>query len=309
MKLKMNERMGEFIVGLAFALRGTSLLFSKIALRTMGPMLLMGTRFLIAFAVLGIIFYKSIKNVTKRELLHCAILGLVFVISMGFELKGLQTTDSSVTAFLEGSAVITIPALTCIVTRKLPDRITTLSALIALVGVGFLTLKGGHIAFSSGELTIMLGVIWYSVAVLLTDRYSKSDDSMVIAIFQLLFIGLFSMIAAFFMETPRLPQSSTEWAAVLALALICSGVGFTLQPIGQKYTTPERAGIMSVFNPLSAAFLGVIFLHEQMTLSIVIGGALIIASTLAPVWMDKLFNKGAAATDSEKIESQGDTNE
>ena len=35
----------------ALALRGSSLLFSSIAMRTMGPFLLMGTRFLIAFVI------------------------------------------------------------------------------------------------------------------------------------------------------------------------------------------------------------------------------------------------------------------
>ena len=39
----MNERMGEILVGTALALRGSSLLFSSIAMRTMGPFLLMPT--------------------------------------------------------------------------------------------------------------------------------------------------------------------------------------------------------------------------------------------------------------------------
>lgn len=286
---KKTQRKGESIVALAFGLRGSSLLFSKIALRTMGPFLLMGTRFLIAFVVVGLIFHKSLTKVTRTELWHCALLGMTFVLSMAFELKGLQTTDSSVTAFLEGSGVIIVPALSCIVLRKLPNRLTVFSALIAMAGIGFLTLRGGHIGFTKGELAVLFGVVWYAVSVIQTDQYAKNDDALVIAVFQLLFIGIFSMIAAFILEEPRLPASTTEWGAILALAFICSGVGFTLQPLGQKYTTPERAGLMAVFNPLSAACLGVIFLHEALNINLVVGGALIIASTLAPAWMGKLL--------------------
>ena len=55
---QMNERLGELCVGIALCLRATSLMFGKIALRTMGPFLLMGTRFLIAFVVIGLIFNK-----------------------------------------------------------------------------------------------------------------------------------------------------------------------------------------------------------------------------------------------------------
>ncbi|HHW94809.1 MAG TPA: DMT family transporter [Mogibacterium sp.] len=287
MKFEMNERKGEFLVGLALALRGSSLLFGKIALRTMGPFLLMGTRFLIAFVVIGAIFYKDLIKVTRKELWHCSLLGFFFFLSMAFELTGLKTTDASVTAFLEGSVVITVPALTCIVTRKLPNRIVVITSIIALIGVGFLTLKGGHIGFTTGELLILGSAAWYSVTVLITDKAAKNDDPMVVAIYQLLFIALFAFAGAFIWEDIRLPQSTTEWGAILALALICSGVGFTLQPLGQKYTTPERAGLLAVFNPLSASALGVIFLGEKITWNIFLGSCLIILSIFLPSIVDK----------------------
>lgn len=291
MKFEMNERRGEFLVGLALALRGSSLLFGKIALRTMGPFLLMGTRFLIAFVVIGAIFHKDLIKVTRKELWHCTLLGFFFFLSMAFELTGLKTTDASVTAFLEGSVVITVPALTCIVTRKLPDRLVVVTSIIALVGVGFLTLKGGRIGFTTGELLILGSAVWYSVTVLITDKAAKNDDPMVVAIYQLLFISLFAFAGAFIWEDIRLPQSTTEWGAILALALICSGVGFTLQPLGQKYTTPERAGLLAVFNPLSASALGVIFLGEKITWNIFLGSCLIILSIFLPSIVRNLKKK------------------
>lgn len=298
MKFEMNERKGEFLVGLALALRGSSLLFGKIALRTMGPFLLMGTRFLIAFVVIGAIFYKDLIKVTRKELWHCSLLGFFFFLSMAFELTGLKTTDASVTAFLEGSVVITVPALTCIVTRKLPNRIVVITSIIALIGVGFLTLKGGHIGFTTGELLILGSAAWYSVTVLITDKAAKNDDPMVVAIYQLLFIALFAFAGAFIWEDIRLPQSTTEWGAILALALICSGVGFTLQPLGQKYTTPERAGLLAVFNPLSASALGVIFLGEKITWNIFLGSCLIILSIFLPSIVDK-FKENAKKKNSD----------
>lgn len=286
MKIEMNERKGEIMVALALALRGTSLLFGKLAVQTMGPFLLAGTRFLIAFVVIGAIFHKSLLKVTKAELKHCALLGLFFLLSIYCELTGLKTTDSSIVAFLEGLVVIMVPILTCIIYRKRPDKMTVITSLIALAGVGFLTLKGGHIEFTAGELWVLGGMFWYSCCVLVMDTAAKNDDPTVVAIYQLFFIGAFSMIAAFIFEEPRLPQSAMEWGSILALALVCSGVGFTLQPYGQKYTTPERAGLLAIFNPLTAAALGIIFLHEKMTWSIVIGAILIFIATLAPAWVD-----------------------
>ena len=287
----MNERIGEVLVGTALALRGSSLLFSKLAMRTMGPFLLMGTRFLIAFVIIGLLFRKNLVSVTKRELWHCSLLGFVFMICMAFELKGLQTTSSTVASFLEGTVVVIVPILTCIIGRRLPDRITVITALIALVGVALLTLKGDRVGFSKGEILVLLGAFFYSVSVLITDAAAKNDDPMNVAVYQLLFIGLFGMLGAFIFEDIRLPASGTEWGAILALAIICSGVGFTLQPLGQKYITPERAGILTVLNPLAASALGIIFLGERLTPSIAAGAVLIIISIIYPAWVKDRANR------------------
>lgn len=282
---QMNERLGELCVGIALCLRATSLIFGKIALRTMGPFLLMGTRFLIAFAVIGLIFNKVVRRATRKELFHSAIIGLFSVLSIGLELKGLQTTDTSVTAFIEGTIVIMVPIITCVTHRMLPDKVTVITAVCSFVGVGLLTLKGGHLGFSSGELIITVATFWFALVVIFTDKYSKTDDPAVIAIMQMLFIGIFSMIGAFFFEDIRLPSSGEEWMSILALALICSGVGFTLQPLGQKYTSPERVGVLSLLNPVTAAVLGLLFLGEHMTWNKLLGSTIILLAILVPAWM------------------------
>lgn len=284
-RLNMNERKGEILVAIALALRASSLLFGKIAMRSMGPYLTIAIRFTIAFILIALLFRKSITKVDLKTLWHCALIGFFFFLAMVFEMFGLQTTHSSVTAFLEGSVVMMVPAITCVIQRKMPERLTVISAIIALIGVGFLTLKGDHLGFTTGELLVLGGTLWYSATVVVTDKAAKNDDLEVVAVYQLLFIAIFAYIGAFIFEEIRMPQSSTEWGAVLALAIICSGVGFTIQPFGQKYTTPERAGILAVFNPLTAALLGVIFLHERMTGSMLLGSALILISILAPAWI------------------------
>ena len=282
----MNERKGEFLVSLALALRASSLLFGKIAMRTMGPFLTIGLRFTIAFVIIALLFHKHLTRIDAKTMFHCALIGLTFFLAMLSEMTGLQTTPSSVTAFLEGMVVVLVPAMACIFQRKLPDKITVISSVICIIGVAFLTLKGDRIGFTRGELLVLLGTVWYSLSVIVTDVAAKNDDLMVVSVYQLLFIAVFGFIGAFFFEDLRMPQSSTEWGAVLALAIICSCVGFTIQPFGQKYITPERAGVLAVFNPLTAAILGVLFLHEKMTPSMLLGSFLILISILWPAWAE-----------------------
>ena len=73
--IEMNERRGEFLVGLALALRASSLLFATIAMRTMGPYLTIAIRFTIAFIIIAFLFRKNITKVDAKTLLHCALIG------------------------------------------------------------------------------------------------------------------------------------------------------------------------------------------------------------------------------------------
>ena len=61
-KLNMNERKGEILVALALALRASSLLFGKIAMRTMGPYLTIAIRFTIAFILIAFLFRKTAQS-------------------------------------------------------------------------------------------------------------------------------------------------------------------------------------------------------------------------------------------------------
>ena len=64
------------------------------------------------------------------------------------------------------------------------------------------------------------------------------------------------------------------------LAVVCTGFGFTLQPVAQSGTSAERAGMFCALNPMVASTLGVLFLGESFTIQSIIGGMFILAGIL-----------------------------
>lgn len=278
----MTQRKGEALIALALGLRGTSLLFSKIAMRTLDPFTLCAVRFLISFAVVALIFHKRLARMNKAEFLHSILIGFLYFLCMAFELLGLRTTPSSTTAFIENTAVVFIPLITAVIYKRKPRSMDMICAFLALAGIGLLTLKGSRIAFTTGELLVLGGAISFAFTVIAMDATTVHDDPLIIGIMQLLFIGLFSLAAALIFEDFRMPASGSEWGAILYLALVCGAIGFTLQPVGQKYTTPERSGLFLAFNPLAAGVLGVIFLGERFSAFGLLGCVLILASIFLP---------------------------
>lgn len=289
----MTRKKAEVLLAAVIIARSTSYLLSKVSMQSMGPFTLLSIRFLVAFLFLTLLFGKKLRSISVTTLLRGMILGAVFFSVMTAELFGLRSTDSSTTSFLENTAIVFVPLIEALLHRKFPRTPTLLSAAVTMFGIGLLTLRGGTFTLKTGELLCLLAAILYALAIIVTDRISRRDDPLTLGILQVGFIGLFALAASFLFETPRLPANGTQWLAILALALICSGFGFTLQPVAQRYTTSERAGMFCALNPVTAAVLGRLFLGEHLGLQGMIGAGFVLSGIL----LSTLFAKNAENRD------------
>ena len=52
-----------------------------------------------------------------------------------------------------------VPIITCVLARKFPDKMTVICSIIALTGVGFLTLKGDRVGFDDIIRRLELGTV------------------------------------------------------------------------------------------------------------------------------------------------------
>ena len=283
----MAKKYAEILLITVIALRSTALLFSKIALESMGPLTLLGLRFLLAFAVLFVIFFKRLIRIGSSTLRRGLLLGVLFYATMACELIGLSYTSSSTTAFLENTAIMIVPLFDAALRRSRPKRSALGSGAVALAGIAFLTLHEGRLMLGRGEVFCLLAAVFYAATIVATDRLAKKDDATVLGVLQVGFIGVFGAVSAFIFEQPVLPAGGAEWGAVAFLAIVCTVFGFTLQPVAQKYTSSDKAGLYCALNPLIAAVLGYSFLHEEFTRNSLLGAALIIGSIAVSALLER----------------------
>ena len=248
----------------------------------MGPLTLNGYRFPLAAIILLFLFRKDIKKVDKQLVIHGSIIGFFFLLTMTTELIGLKMTNSSTTSFLENTAIIFVPLADALLVRRVPRASAIISALVALAGVGFLTLKDGHIGLTFGEFMCILSALAYTCAVVATDRFSKRDDPFMLGIVQVAFIGASSYILAMVVEGPSFPTAPKAWGVIMFLAIVCTCFGFTLQPVAQSKLSASSSGLFCAFNPLVTAILGYTFLNERLGTTGMIGGILILTSIVIP---------------------------
>ena len=139
----MTQKKAEILLAAVIAARATSLLFSKIAMNGMGIFNLLAARFLMAFVLLAVVFFKRLRHIKRHTLVRGAIMGGLFFLMLSTELTGLKSTPSSTVSLLENTAIILVPMAEAVLRHKLPKAATAVSALVAIGGVALLTGQSG----------------------------------------------------------------------------------------------------------------------------------------------------------------------
>ena len=286
----MTQKRAEILLASVIAARATSLLFSKIAMNGMGIFNLLAARFLMAFVLLAVVFFKRLRHIKRHTLVRGAIMGGLFFLMLSTELTGLKSTPSSTVSLLENTAIILVPMAEAVLRHKLPKAATAVSALVAIGGVALLTGQSG--GFTPGMVLAVMAAVLYAAAIITTDRFSHEDDPLTLGIVQVGTLGLLALVSSFVFEAPHLPQSGTQWLMIAGLAVICTGFGFTLQPVAQSHTTAQRAGLFCALSPACATLLGAAVLREHISVMGMCGIALILLSLLVPQLWQLAEKKG-----------------
>mgnify|MGYP004526452741 CR=1 FL=1 len=262
-----------------FVARGTSFLFSKTLMDSIPPMSILAVRFLLSFAILALVFHRRLRACSRSSLRGGLILGFLYTVCMVFEMYGLRLIDSGVSSLIENMAIVLVPIYLAVYTRTLPEKRTLLCAVLAVAGVGFLTLTQREL--SGGALGVALAIcaaMTYAACIIMTERVTRGADAITVGILQLGTMGLLSLIIALPTEHITLPHSAQQWTMMLLLVLVCSCFGFTFQPLAQKYIPAETAAVFTVVNPLTASVMGIAVAGEKMTLPKLAGYLLILLS-------------------------------
>lgn len=277
--MKLTEKKAELLLMLVISARATSFMFSKLCLTTIDTFSLLALRFLLAATLLFVFFHKRIcQGVNKKTFLSGLLIGALFFSVLTCELIGLKTTDSSTASFLENLAIIIVPLMESAITRRKPEKKALLSAVLALAGVAFLTLSADGISFSRGELVLLCAAFLYAVSIIVTNRLSRHGDSFVIGFFQVAAIGVLGLFVSLLTGSFTLPSTPAQYGMIGILSIVCTGFGFTLQPVAQSRLSAEKAGTLCALSPLVAGIMGVVFLKEALTLNMLLGDLLILIS-------------------------------
>ncbi|WP_042204707.1 DMT family transporter [Paenibacillus durus] len=275
----MKARNADLLMMLVTMSWGSSYLFMKTGLDSVSPFNLVALRFGLAFVLCAAIWFKRLRSTDKMTLMYAFVLGFILFAVSASIIFGLGSTSTSNAGFLASLTVIFVPALSAIVLKQKPEAKLIAGACSALIGIGLLTISG-PMSIKPGDLLCILAALLYAAHILVTGAAAKTADTLNLGILQLGFAAGFGLVFSFMFEHPRLPESTGGWVSILILSVVCSAIGYIVQSIAQKYTTPAHTGLVFSLEPVFAAIFAYLFANELLPLRGYVGAALILLGVL-----------------------------
>lgn len=260
---------------------GFAFVVVKNSLDLIPPTWMLAFRFTIASVVLGLIFIRKMMTIKKETVRQGVILGAFLFLSYLLQTIGCQYTTAGKNAFLTAIYVVIVPFLHWILNKIRPTSFHVTAAFMAIAGIGLLSLQGDLTMNIGDVLTIFCG-FGYALHMIYIDRYTQSNDPVVLTVLQLGFAATFSWILAPVLDG-GFPAGALEPGIIvgmLYLGLMSTMLAFLLQNVCQKYTTPNAASLFLSLESVFGVLFSTIFLGERMTPRMIFGCALLLASII-----------------------------
>ena len=222
----------------------------------------------------------------KKDLLIAGVLcGLFLCLAMNIQQFGmiLYPSDAAVSGrsgFITALYVVFVPIISLIFKQRL--RITVIiSVILATLGMFLLCFSKGFDKVYIGDLIVLISAIGFALQIIVIDRYSDRVDGVKLSIIEFLICGFISLILMFIFEKPSFENISKVMGPILYLGIVSSGVGYTLQIIGQQYSkNPTLDSIIMSFEAVFAAIGGHLILSQHLSFIEIIGCLVMLVSII-----------------------------
>lgn len=261
------------------AVWGATFLVVHIAVQYSGPWFFVGMRFLVAGLISAIVFARMLPGMTWKEIGAGSAIGVTIVLGYGLQTVGLQTINSSTSAFITALYVPLVPVLQWVVFRKSPRLLTWIGVALAFVGL-MLVADPGSVGFSfgAGEIATVVSTLPIAAEIILIGLFAGKVNLGRVTVVQLLVAGLLGF-AAMPLVGEQLPVFSWVWVvAAVALGAASCLIQLTMN-WAQRSVSPTRATIIYAAEPVWAAIIGRLA-GDRLPPIAIVGAAFIVAGAL-----------------------------
>ncbi|MFB3161015.1 DMT family transporter [Neobacillus sp. 179-J 1A1 HS] len=282
----MQKYFGEIALTITAIIWGSGFVASAIALDHFTPYQILAGRFIIGALILGVIFHKKLKNIGKSTMIKGAVLGIFLYLAFALQTVGLQYTTPSKNAFLTAVNVVIVPFIAFVMYKRKIDMYELVGAILAMIGVGVLSLKLSA-DINIGDLLTLGCAFGFAFHIFYTAKYVKDSDPILLTLIQMITAAIIGSIVVVLKGETTVVMEKEGLFSLLYLGVFSTTIAYLLQTVAQKMITETKAAIILSTESFWGMVFSVAILDEVMTIKMVLGaililGAIIISETKLP---------------------------
>ncbi|MFI3208257.1 MAG: DMT family transporter [Eubacteriales bacterium] len=280
-----NSKVADVALFITAVIWGTGFIGVEYAIETgASPALIVTMRFLIAGILLGILYCKSLKNIDKETLKVGVIAGTMLFGGFYLQTWG-QSHAATVSnsSFITATNVVMVPFIVWFFTKKKPRTKYFVLGSLALIGSAILSINLSEgFVFQIGEFVILLSAVCFALHIAYLGIWGREVDSKLLTFLQMIVSGLLALLfmILFDRESMDIVLVKAALPSTVYLAVFSSCVCYYLQTTAQQHTSPSKTGIILCLEGFFGSFFAVLLGIDSLSVTLVIGGAIIISSAI-----------------------------
>ena len=305
-----NNLKGSIMLAVATVIWGTAFVFQEEAAASVGAFTLNCFRSVVGAVVLipVALIMKQLrvkktgvpeKLITKSAVIGGICCGVALSIAANLQQLGivlnadLAAGDSGKAGFITAMYIIFVPLVSAFGGKKLRFSVVA-AVLVGVLGLYFISVKDGF-SVATGDILLLLCAVAFTGHIMVVDYFTTRADGVVLSMLQFVTAAVVSGALMLVFDTETLTVSNVTSAAlpILFCGVMSSGVAYTLQIIGQKYSEATVASLVMSLESLFAMVAACVFYTKLPTLREAIGCALMMVAILIveTPFADRMFSK------------------
>ena len=207
---------------------------------------------------------RSLSRRERRTLLAGgAMCGVALFMASSLQQIGIQYTSVGKAGFITACYIVLVPLLGLLLGKRCSLSVAAAVGM-ALVGL-YLLCVTETLSVGLGDLLMLGCALMFSVHILVIDFFAPRADGVALSCIQFFVCALLSAVPALALERPSLAGLAAAWAPVLYAGVLSSGVGYTLQMVGQRGMNPTVASLILSLESCVSVLAGWLLAGERLT--------------------------------------------
>lgn len=293
MTWKKDPRLAYLFVNISALVWSSNIVLGRALRGEVGPLTLTFARYLVAGGLLWLLVLRSSSEDRRIGRDWPLLLGMGLTGILGFSTllyTAVKFTTASHVALINGTGPLVTAVLAASLLRETLSRNRLIGALLSLVGVG-LIITGGSLeaiqkqGLNFGDLLMLLNICIWGVYSILSRIVTRFRSSLSATAFCIWFSLPFLFVAAGLELAQNPPILSWHLLmAIIYIGIFPSVIGYLAWNEGVRRVGPGQAMVFYNMLPVFGVILGVFILDETPGWLELVGGGLVIVSSIWSVW-------------------------